>query len=53
MGKRPNGFGKMFKEYDNVYIGYFDHGRAHGKGVFLFSDGSYYSGDFYRNSADT
>lgn len=34
-------------------MGYFSHGRAHGRGVFIFHDGSFYSGEFNHNKAET
>lgn len=43
----------MYKPNGSIYIGYFDHGRAHGKGAFIFEDGSYYEGEFYKNYAET
>ena len=43
----------MYKPNGSVYIGYFDNGRAQGRGVFIFDDGSYYEGDFNRNVAQT
>lgn len=43
-GNRPNGFGRMYKENGCVYIGHFKEGKAHGKGAFVFTDGSFYQG---------
>ena len=43
----------MYKPNGSIYIGYFEHGRASGRGVYIFEDGSYYEGDFYNNSAQT
>jgi len=43
----------MYKPNGSIYLGYFDHGRAQGKGVFIFDDGSYYLGDFNKNVAES
>jgi len=43
----------MYKPNGSIYLGSFDHGRAQGKGVFIFEDGSYYHGDFNRNLAES
>lgn len=53
MKAKPNGLGRMYKPNGSIYIGHFDNGRAQGKGVFIFDDGSYYEGDFNRNVAET
>jgi hypothetical protein len=50
---KPNGLGRMYKEDGSHYVGYFSHGRAHGRGVFIFHDGSFYSGEFNHNKAET
>ena len=43
-GVKPNGLGRMHKEDGSLYVGYFSHGRAHGRGVFIFPNGSFYDG---------
>ena len=43
----------MYKSNGALFIGNFDHGKAQGKGVFIFDNGSYYKGDFYRNKAES
>ena len=43
----------MHKEDGNLYIGHFKHGHAQGRGVFIFNNGSYYSGEFNNNKAET
>jgi|LakMenEpi03Aug12_release.lakeMendotaPanAssembly.Ray.scaffolds.fasta_scaffold2813416_1 hypothetical protein len=50
---KPNGFGRMYKQNGSLYIGNFNHGKAQGKGAFIFADGSYYYGDFNNNCAET
>ena len=35
-----------------MYLGYFDHGKASGKGAFIFHDGSHYQGEFNDNKAE-
>jgi hypothetical protein len=50
---KPHGFGRMFKPDGSLYLGYFDHGKAQGKGVYIFKDGSYYQGDFNSNCAES
>jgi hypothetical protein len=45
-GVKPNGLGRMHKEDGSLYVGYFSHGRAHGRGVFIFPNGSLYDGEF-------
>jgi len=52
-GVKPNGLGRMFKEDGSLYVGYFSHGRAHGRGVFIFPNGSFYDGEFNHNKAET
>ena len=52
-GVKPNGLGRMFKEDGSLYVGYFSHGRAHGRGVFIFLNGSFYDGEFNHNKAET
>jgi hypothetical protein len=52
-GVKPNGLGQMYKGDGSVYIGYFSHGRAHGRGVFIFNNGSFYNGEFNHNKAET
>lgn len=42
--QKPNGLGRMYKPNGSIYIGYFENGRAQGRGVFIFEDGSYYEG---------
>ena len=49
---KPDGFGKMYKVDRSLYIGFFKNGKAHGKGAYIFADGSYYEGDFVNNSAE-
>ena len=41
----------MHKQDGSVYMGYFDHGRAHGRGAYIFPNGAYYEGDFHHNTA--
>jgi hypothetical protein len=43
----------MYKEDGSLYIGHFNHGKAEGKGVFIFPNGSYYNGDFIDNKAES
>jgi len=43
----------MYKPNGSIYLGWFDHGRAQGKGVYIFDDGSYYNGDFNKNAAES
>ena len=50
-GNKPNGFGRMYKQNGGVYLGWFDHGRAHGKGAFIFPNGAFYEGQFNENKA--
>jgi hypothetical protein len=52
-GVRPNGLGKMYKEDGSLYVGYFSHGKAHGRGAFVFHNGSFYDGEFNQNRAET
>lgn len=42
----------MYKEDGSLYIGHFDGGKAHGAGVFIFPNGSYYKGEFKDNKAE-
>lgn len=42
----------MFKQNGDLYIGYFNHGKAEGKGVYIFTNGSYYEGEFNNNYAE-
>ena len=42
----------MYKVDRSLYIGFFKNGKAHGKGAYIFADGSYYEGDFVNNSAE-
>jgi hypothetical protein len=49
--KRPHGLGRMYKS-NGLYIGYFNNGKAQGRGVFIFQDGSYYEGEFNKNCAE-
>ena len=48
----PNGFGKFYKKDEGFYIGYFLNGKAHGEGVYIFPDGSYFMGRFSYNQAE-
>ena len=50
---RPHGLGKMYKDNGGIYIGEFKNGAAHGKGSFVFADGSFYRGDFDHNKAES
>lgn len=43
----------MYKPNGSIYLGYFENGRAQGRGVYIFEDGSYYEGEFNRNYAET
>lgn len=43
----------MYKPNKSLYIGHFYHGKAQGKGAFIFADGSYYFGDFNKNCAES
>ena len=43
----------MYKENGSVYIGHFEHGKANGKGAYVFPDGSFYQGEFRHNVAET
>lgn len=53
MELKPNGFGKMYKQDKSLYLGYFNYGKAEGKGAFIFADGSYYIGEFHYNCAES
>jgi len=52
-GKIPHGLGKMHKADGSLFLGYFSHGKANGNGVYIFSNGSFYSGEFNNNIAVT
>lgn len=52
-GIKPNGFGKMYKSDGSVYLGYFNHGKAEGKGAYIFNNGAYFNGEFRNNLAET
>ena len=41
----------MYKHDGSLFIGHFTHGKAHGKGAYIFNDGSFYRGDFVGNTA--
>ena len=43
----------MYKDNGAIYIGEFKNGAAHGKGSFVFADGSFYRGDFDHNRAES
>lgn len=43
-GVRPNGYGRMYKQNGGLYLGWFDHGKAHGKGAFIFPNGAFFDG---------
>lgn len=43
----------MYKYDGSLYIGHFQHGKAHGKGAYIFPDGSFYNGDFVHNFAES
>jgi len=43
----------MYKHDGSLFIGHFTHGKAHGKGAYIFSDGSFYNGDFRNNSGES
>jgi hypothetical protein len=43
----------MYKEDRSLFIGHFSHGKAHGKGAFIFNNGSFYNGEFQNNKAET
>ena len=48
----PNVFGKFYKQDNSFFIGYFKNGKAHGKGAYIFNDGSYFNGEFVDNMAE-
>jgi len=37
----PGGFGKLYKNDGSLYIGKFSNGKADGKGILIFQNGSY------------
>ncbi len=39
----------MYKSDGSLYIGEFQKGKAEGKGAYIFTDGSYYQGNFKDN----
>jgi hypothetical protein len=41
----------MHKADGNLYVGHFVKGKAHGEGVFIEKNGSYYKGNFVDNTA--
>jgi hypothetical protein len=43
----------MHKPDGSLFLGYFSHGKANGNGVYIFNNGSFYSGDFNNNTAAT
>ena len=45
----PIGMGRLFKKDGSVHTGEFENGKANGKGVFIFPDGSYYEGNMKNN----
>ena len=47
----PDGFWKYVKKDGSLYIGPFVDGQAHGRGVYIFADGSYYEGMFRNDKA--
>ena len=46
---KPGGFGKLYKKDGSVYIGEFSNGKANGKGVLIYPNGSYAHGTFDSN----
>lgn len=45
----PGGFGKLYKNDGSLYIGKFSNGKADGKGILIFQNGSYAQGVFSDN----
>ena len=43
----------MYKSDGSVYLGYFNHGKAEGKGAYIFNNGAYFNGEFRNNLAET
>lgn len=43
----------MYKSDGSLYIGYFRKGKAEGRGVLIFANGSFYQGDFSNNKANS
>lgn len=41
----------MYKQNGGLYLGWFDHGKAHGRGAFIFPNGAFYDGEFHQNMA--
>jgi hypothetical protein len=42
----------MHKSDGSYFVGEFVHGKAEGRGAFVFPDGSYYLGEFTNNTAN-
>jgi hypothetical protein len=49
----PDGFGKLHNGDLSRYIGDFSKGKAHGRGIFYWSDGCIYDGEFKYNKIET
>lgn len=47
--KNPHGYGKLYKKDGSLYVGSFLNGKANGKGVLIFADGSFVNGTFENN----
>ena len=43
----------MFKQNGSLLIGMFKEGAMHGKGVFIYTDGSVYEGEFHKGYAES
>ena len=42
----------MYKNDGSVFLGYFNHGKALGNGIYILKDGSYFEGELVDNIAD-
>jgi hypothetical protein len=43
----------MYKADKSLFLGHFVDGKAHGEGVYIMSNGSYYEGNFENNTASS